>query len=173
MPGRVAETAEPSSPSVGSSLENDFNTESTLTDSETSAPFTDLSEQDRAQILAWNGNPVLEVRSCIHEIFQERVSLHADKEAVCCEDGTYTYSELESLSSRLSHYISTLGVGVGDFVPLYFDKSVWNVISMLAVMKSGAAFVPFDPTFPTTRTTSLVKSINAKVSSLETPVDTL
>lgn len=64
---------------------------------------------------------------------------------------TLTYSELEILSNALAHYLLSLHVKPGDFVAVYMEKCLELYISILAVVKAGAAFVPIAPSAPKSR----------------------
>ncbi|RDW76398.1 nonribosomal peptide synthase Pes1 [Aspergillus mulundensis] len=100
---------------------------------------------------------------CIHDIISENARLHPEREAVCSWDGNLTYGELDGLSSELAHYLKSHGVGPEMLVALCFDKSKWNIVAMLGVLKAGGAFVPLDPTHPTSRLRSLAASVDAKI----------
>ncbi|KAL2832125.1 hypothetical protein BDW59DRAFT_157587 [Aspergillus cavernicola] len=100
---------------------------------------------------------------CIHDFIHEQALLHPQREAVCAWDGSFTYEELDYLASKLACHLQTHGVGPEVRVALCFDKSKWNIVAMLGVLKSGAAFVPLDPTHPTSRLRSLVESVDGKI----------
>ncbi|KAE8823687.1 hypothetical protein HRS9122_10456 [Pyrenophora teres f. teres] len=57
---------------------------------------------------------------------------------------------LDGLSTKLAGYLVKIGVKPGDVVPLCFEKSMWTVVAMLAVLKAGGAFAPLDPDHPFT-----------------------
>lgn len=60
------------------------------------------------------------------------------------------YGELDALSSRLAAHLAGLGLGLGsvDVVPLCFEKSMWTAVAVLGVVKTGAAFVLLDGSYP-------------------------
>lgn len=103
--------------------------------------------------------------SVITELIQETVLRQPDALAISSWDGDLTYQEVDELSSILSltllkqhPYLSK-----GDFVCLYFEKSRWAVVSMMAVLKAGCAFIPLDPKHPRARLQSIVTQSNAKL----------
>jgi amino acid adenylation domain-containing protein len=59
-----------------------------------------------------------------------------------------SYGDLDQRANRLAHLLRAKAIGPGDLVALCLSRSVEYVVSMLAVMKSGAAFVPVDPSYP-------------------------
>ena len=62
-----------------------------------------------------------------------------------------TYRELDDASNRLAHLLAGQGVGPGERVALLFSRSVEAIVSILAVLKTGAAYVPIDPAVPAAR----------------------
>lgn len=60
-----------------------------------------------------------------------------------------SYSDLDQRANKLAHLLRASSIGPGDLVALCLTRSVDYVVSMLAVMKSGAAFLPVDPSYPT------------------------
>ena len=62
-----------------------------------------------------------------------------------------TYRELEESANRLAHLLAGHGVGPGECVALLFSRSVEAIVAMLAVLKTGAAYLPIDPAAPAAR----------------------
>ncbi|RGP71222.1 non-ribosomal peptide synthetase [Fusarium longipes] len=120
------------------------------------------SEHDEGQILDWNSTPLNHVQRCIHQIVSEQGQLRPDAEAICAWDGSFSYSQLLSLSDRLASHLQTLGVESETFIPICFDKSKWTVVAMLAILKAGGIFVPLDPTQPFMRLQGLAHKVDAK-----------
>lgn len=130
--------------------------------------FDCLSPENWAQIRAWNETDSFvktrPVERCIHEIIADRVCQKPhNAEAVCAWDGSLTYRQLDVMSTRLAQKLAKFDVGVETVVPLCFDKSKWTVVSMLAVLKAGGAFVPLDPSHPVERIRSLCESVGARL----------
>ena len=92
-----------------------------------------------------------------------RTTLQPDTVAIDSWDGQFTYQELDELSSRLAQPLNSLGIGLEEIVSLCFEKSKWAVVSMLAVMKAGAAFTFLEPSHPVDRILSILQDIQAKV----------
>ncbi|KAL5357022.1 hypothetical protein BJX96DRAFT_135429 [Aspergillus floccosus] len=122
-----------------------------------------LSEQDWFRIRKFNSVLPASPDRCIHEIIHEETLLHPEKEAVCAWDGSLTYQELDILASQVAVYLYKHGVKPESKVALCFDKSKWYIVAVLGVLKAGGAFVPLDPTHPTSRLQSLVKSVQAPI----------
>src|SRR6185436_16197502 len=68
--------------------------------------------------------------------------------AIRCGDAELTYDELDRRANRLARRLQALGVGPNGRVGVCLNRSVEMVVAVLAVMKSGAAYVPLDPSYP-------------------------
>lgn len=119
--------------------------ESILTNADSQIGQLDcLSDSNKAQIQAWNKKSPKGVDRCTYEGIQKMSKQKPDALAIAAWDGTLTYSKLDIYSSRLASYLVTFGVGPGSLVPMCFEKSVWNTVSMLAIMKAGGGCIPVD-----------------------------
>ncbi|KAJ5011382.1 Nonribosomal peptide synthase atnA [Colletotrichum sp. SAR 10_99] len=105
----------------------------------------------------------VKISATINDLISEQSTAHPGKEAVTSTLDTLSYDSLETMSSALAIHLKSVGVATTDFVPLCFEKSVWTVVAMLAVMKAGAAFVPLDPDQPISRLRAIMSEIKAKV----------
>nr|APD71908.1 non-ribosomal peptide synthetase 9 [Streptomyces sp.] len=68
--------------------------------------------------------------------------------ALVCGDTSLTYEELNTRANRLARHLRTLGARPGAVVAVSVPRSVELVVSLLAVLKSGAAYLPLDPDCP-------------------------
>ncbi|KAJ2980329.1 hypothetical protein NQ176_g2704 [Zarea fungicola] len=116
---------------------------------------------DMEQILCWNGNIPKPISALAHDLIQRRVLEQPNQPAVCAWDGDLSYRELDTLASRLAHNLAAQGVGPEILVPLCFEKSKWIIVSMLAVLKAGGAFVSLDPTQPQSRLRHIIEQTRA------------
>ena len=85
-------------------------------------------------------------------IFEEQVKNHPDDIALICEDKTLTYNELNKKVNSLAHYLIKKGIGANDIVCIMTNRSFETIVSMMAILKAGAAFFNVDPTYPVERT---------------------
>jgi amino acid adenylation domain-containing protein len=94
--------------------------------------------------------PVKGVVASVVDAFEERVRILPDKVALSTADGlvSLTYAELDRAANRMAHWLKSLEVGVGERVAICLSRGPDFVIAALAVMKSGAAWVPVDPGYP-------------------------
>jgi amino acid adenylation domain-containing protein/non-ribosomal peptide synthase protein (TIGR01720 family) len=123
-----------------------------------------FSEHSRQQVMRWNQLFPSAVDRCIHDIIDERkLGRPASTPAICAWNGDFTYAELELVTNKLAARLVHLGVGPEVYVPLCFEKSVWTVVSMIAVMKAGGAFVPLDPSHPQGRLKHFIDDVKANM----------
>lgn len=96
-------------------------------------------------------------------IFKKQAALYPEKEAVVCGNHTLNYASLDSLSDRLAVYLRIYAdVRPGELVGLMLRRSEHMIVSMLAVLKCGAAYLPIDPDYPTERILYIIKDSRVK-----------
>ncbi|KLU87160.1 hypothetical protein MAPG_06164, partial [Magnaporthiopsis poae ATCC 64411] len=121
------------------------------------------SAEDLSQIWTWNANVPPTFSRCIHDLISDRCVVTPDKVAVEAWDGTFTYREVDALSTILARQLrSSAGVRVGDIVVLAFEKSRWTTPALLGVLKAGAAFCLTDPSQPEARLRNIVAQTRAR-----------
>ncbi|MFC5181382.1 non-ribosomal peptide synthetase [Actinomadura harenae] len=112
-----------------------------------------LDPAERRTILDdWSGGsaPVVE-RTTIPALFEAQVVLRPSAVAVSFEGRSWTYAEVNASANRLARHLAAQGVGPGRNVGLLLPRSADMVIAVLAVLKTGAAYVPMDPDYPADR----------------------
>ena len=107
---------------------------------------------------------ITELKKTLNELFEEEVEKSKDKIAVIYEDVKLTYKELNERSNQLAHYLRSLvEINPDDIIALLLDKSELMIISILAIWKSGAAYVPIDPNYPQERIKFILEDTKAKI----------
>ena len=71
--------------------------------------------------------------------------------ALTLGERSWTYRELDEATNRFAHLLAGKGIGPGQRVALLLPRSAEAIVSILAVLKTGAAYVPIDPTAPAAR----------------------
>jgi len=124
-----------------------------------------LSEAERHQLLAeWNDTRRLYPdRSLLHDAIARQARLDPDRIALEYEDAYLSYRDLDGLANRLASRLRRLGVGPGALVGVLMERSDAMVVSLLAVLKAGAAYVPLDPTYPAERLAFMVEDSRVEV----------
>jgi amino acid adenylation domain-containing protein len=112
-----------------------------------------LSEDERRRVLVeWNDTAVaFPAGKCAHQLFTEQARYRPEQPAVACEGRTLSYQELDLRSSQLAAFLGCRGIGAGSLVGIYLERSLELVVSLLAIMKTGAGYVPLDPIHPPDR----------------------
>ena len=111
-----------------------------------------LTDGKRKQILEeWNSSAVPVPNVCVHQLIETEAARVPDNIAVQDGDMTLSYRELDSRANQLAHYLIKQGVVPGQIVGLHFTKCIDMVVSVLAVMKAGGAYLPMDPNYPIDR----------------------
>ncbi|KAK2738335.1 NRPS [Myotisia sp. PD_48] len=120
--------------------------------------------QHHQQICTWNESaPKVSIDDCIHEYIRRQCVTQPDSQAICAWDGSFTYRELDYHSSRIQIVLEHNGVGSKDVVPLCFEKSKWTPVAILGVLKTGAAFVLLDPSYPINRLQGICHDVKASM----------
>ncbi|KAL3963504.1 hypothetical protein ACCO45_000508 [Purpureocillium lilacinum] len=124
-----------------------------------------VGSEDIDQFTLWNqeDEPVIQ-SACIHDLVEQQAHLRPDAPAINAWDGQLTYRELNQAANRIAHKLYyEHNVRPETLVHVCFEKSVWYFVSILAINKAGGAWVPLDPSHPTTRHQQVVRQTKAKL----------
>ncbi|NEA98884.1 non-ribosomal peptide synthetase [Streptomyces sp. SID13726] len=99
----------------------------------------------------------------IHSDFEQIAAAQPDAVAVTHKQATLTYRQLDTRANRLAHALRSLGVEHGDRVGVCMERSTDLVAVLLAVLKSGAAYVPMDVGYPAERLAYTVKDAGLRL----------
>lgn len=111
---------------------------------------TILPESEKNQLLSYNQSDETGEMSIL-EVFSQQVEKTPDKEAIVFNSQSLTYRQLDEQSNQLAHYLITKKVDQQALVGIQLDRSMEMIISLLAILKMGSAYVPLDPEFPESR----------------------
>ncbi|UOB81277.1 non-ribosomal peptide synthetase DhbF [Bacillus sp. ZJS3] len=115
-----------------------------------------LPEENQKVLFEWNETKKVEELISLPILFEKQVQKNPNKIAVTCNGINLTYKELNERANELAHYLVEEGIGPNQFVALVFPRSTEMVVSMLAVLKAGAAYLPIDPEYPAERISYIV-----------------
>ncbi|MCV7311086.1 amino acid adenylation domain-containing protein [Mycobacterium paraffinicum] len=113
-----------------------------------------LNESEHAHLDEWSNRAVLAKPSApvsIPALFAAQVERAPEAVAVTFEGRSMTYGELDQASNRLAHLLVGYGAGPGACVAVLFSRSAEAILAILAVLKTGAAYLPIDPAVPASR----------------------
>ncbi|MDZ4773596.1 MAG: LLM class flavin-dependent oxidoreductase [Planctomycetota bacterium] len=100
----------------------------------------------------------------IHAVIEARVRFTPHAPAVSCGATTITYVELDQRANRLAAHLIELGAKRSEFVGICLERSIDLVVAVVAVLKTGAAYLPLDPAFPEERTRFMLSDSAARIA---------
>ena len=119
-----------------------------------------LDEREHALLDAW-GNRALAgpepSTSSVPALFAAQAARTPQAAAVVYADTTLTYQQLDITSTQLANLLTADGVGPGDVIALLLPRSSQAIVAILAVLKTGAAYLPIDPAHPEARVAFLLQ----------------
>ncbi|WP_409055229.1 amino acid adenylation domain-containing protein [Streptomyces sp. SYP-A7185] len=108
----------------------------------------------------------------VHRQFEHHARATPDAVAVLCAGQQVTYAELNAKANRFAHYLTARGHGRGAKVGVCLDYSIDMVVAILGTLKAGAAYVPFDPSYPAARLHLLLDQVPGLTLIVASPATT-
>ncbi len=96
-------------------------------------------------------DPTLLRDELLHELFERTADLHSARPACITHDCTLTYAQLDARANRLAALLRTHGAKPGQYIALWLPRGRDVYITLLAILKTGAAYIPLDPDYPADR----------------------
>lgn len=136
-----------------------------------------LTSEERAAALAWNHTAASDPPACLHQLFEQQVHRTPDACAVTwgtvpntraahsldhCPPNRITgndrlsYRQLNADANRLARLLCRQGCGPGTRVGILMERNTSLMVALMGVLKTGAAYVPLDPTTPNLRLTTII-----------------
>lgn len=85
----------------------------------------------------------------VHHFFEIIADTDPDRYAIINHDGqTLSFGELNLRANQLAWHLKSMGIGLGDRVALFIERSPDLLVGLLGIIKSGAAYIPVDPGYP-------------------------
>ncbi|MFG1610268.1 amino acid adenylation domain-containing protein [Actinoplanes sp. NPDC049265] len=111
----------------------------------------------------------------IAQVFERQAAASPAEPAVVCGAVRWTFAELNARANRLARLLVARGTGPEDVVALVLPRTADAITAILAVLKSGAAYLPLDPAYPEARRQAMVADANPSlvVTAAGTGVDGL
>ncbi|MGH3784694.1 MAG: amino acid adenylation domain-containing protein, partial [Pseudonocardiaceae bacterium] len=111
-----------------------------------------LSAEERHRLLMnYNNTAAPILATTLPVLFEIQVRATPRAVAVMYEDTTLTYAQLNTHANQLAHELISRGVGPEQIVALALPRCAELVVALLAVLKTGAAYLPLDPAYPPAR----------------------
>jgi amino acid adenylation domain-containing protein len=124
-----------------------------------------LLDQERSEILFdWNETSIeVPYDKSLHQLFEEQAARTPDNLALVYEQERLTFDALNRRSNQLAHHLQKLGVGPEARVGICMERSALMLVAVLGILKSGAAYVPLDPSQPTQRLAFMLHDAGVEV----------
>lgn len=123
-----------------------------------------LTKEKKIEIVEkWNDTSYpLPKENSIKELFESLTAGHSDDIALEFGKQTMTYKELNDQSNRLANYLVSIGVKEDTFVGISVERSVDMIVSLIAIFKAGAAYLPLDKSYPAERIEYMINDSGVK-----------
>ena len=105
----------------------------------------------------------VDLSQTVVDLFRKQAKATPDAPAVLFEGQTISYGELDRYTDALAAKILTYGVQEEDVVSVLINRNAWMTKASLAVMKTGCAYQPLDPSYPQERLNFMIKDAGAKL----------
>jgi amino acid adenylation domain-containing protein len=111
-----------------------------------------LSDDERNALVEWNDtaapfNPDV----CVHELIATCAARYPGRDAVLFEGSSITYGDLDRRANAVAHSLATNGARTGTVVGFHAERSIETIVGLVGIMKTGAAAVALDPSYPKER----------------------
>ncbi|WP_313918351.1 amino acid adenylation domain-containing protein [Tahibacter sp.] len=122
------------------------------------------SQQYQMQVQDWNmTDAAFEASACIHQLFERQAALRPDAPAIYDHASACSYRELNERANRLARFIETLAGTAASNVCVMLDRRIDIPVALLAILKSGNAYVPLDAQHPQQRNAGIVREQAASI----------
>lgn len=124
--------------------------------------FIDDSEFNRL-VYEWNKTDrEYSHEKLIHQLFEEQVQKEPNNTAISIDSKNITYSELNDRANKLANFLIETGVSEAEKIAVYIHRSVDAVVSLLGILKAGAAYVPLEKKWPEQRLQDILVDLNIR-----------
>ena len=127
------------------------------------APSLLSAEERESLLVSWNQTQAPLAPTTLVQLIESQVERTPEAAAVSCEETSLTYAQLNRRAEALACYLEALGVGPEVLVAVCMKRSVELVVAMLAVLKTGAAYVALNPAYPRERLAFILEETQVPV----------
>ncbi len=124
-----------------------------------------LSETEREEVLIRFNNTSTAIPSgqTVLDLINNRIKEAPDSIAIVCGDESISYQQLDHQANVMRYVLLSKGLAKSDIVAVLQERSIDLIVSILGIMKAGAAFLPIDTSLPHQRIHSLIKDARVKI----------
>lgn len=120
-----------------------------------------ISTRDLERLSTWNCAELRPVEDTVHWAIERQMKTHPESSAMCFEGQEISYAVLDAWSATLACHLRVLGVRPEKIVPLCFDKSIWAIVSVIAILRAGGTCTALDPKHPAQRLRQIIENTDA------------
>ncbi|MGD2087201.1 MAG: amino acid adenylation domain-containing protein [Candidatus Aminicenantes bacterium] len=99
----------------------------------------------------------------LHQMFRQQREKRPENIALEADENTLNYKQLDIKSNQVAHHLKDQGIGRGDLVAIITSRSIETMVSVMGILKAGAAYVPIDPDYPEDRRTYIAENSNCRL----------
>jgi amino acid adenylation domain-containing protein len=124
-----------------------------------------LSEAEtHRQVVEWNQTARAYPRgACVHELFEAQAAQNPGAPAIVGAGEELTYDLLNRRANRMAHSLIRSGAGPGSMIGICAERSVDTLAAVLAILKTGAGYLPLDPSWPEERRNFMARDAGARM----------
>jgi len=123
-----------------------------------------LSDAERHELLVTRTDNHAEVPPVpVTRLIEEQTARTPDAPAIVFGERTLTYRELDDQANAFARTLQERGAGPGTLIGIYTDRGPEMVVAVLGVLKSGAAYLPLDPSYPADRIAFMIEDSGAEL----------
>ncbi len=123
-----------------------------------------LGEDERRKVLVeFNDTATDFPRLCIHSLLEQTAQRVPDATALICGEERTTYRELNQRANQIAHHLIKLGAKPDVLIGVFMERTRDLVPAIFGVLKSGAAYVPLDPSYPHERLAAILEDSHAPI----------
>ncbi|NRA67329.1 MAG: amino acid adenylation domain-containing protein [Pseudobacteriovorax sp.] len=97
------------------------------------------------------------------DLYRQAITKFSEQEAIQYGGDILTYSEFDQKVSQTTAFLIDHGVAPGDFIGICLERGIDLIVTMMAVLKTGAAYIPLDPNYPKDRLTYMTEQSRMKL----------
>ncbi|MFT6631994.1 MAG: amino acid adenylation domain-containing protein [Bacteriovoracaceae bacterium] len=99
----------------------------------------------------------------VHHLLNKAYMLKGHNTAISFGNESLSYLELNNLSNQKANFLLSQGACTGDVIGICFNRSIESIVTMIAILKTGASYLPLDPEYPVDRLNYMVSKSDAKM----------
>ncbi|MBZ5523305.1 MAG: amino acid adenylation domain-containing protein [Acidobacteriia bacterium] len=122
-----------------------------------------LTESERRQLLEWNQTGQEYPHRSVVELFEQQVRRAPGALAVEYDGQQCSYQELNIRANQLARYLQEMGAKPEELVGICVERSLDSIVGLLAILKTGAAYLPLDPGYPAERLRFMLNDAGVRV----------